>query len=62
MKKACKKEKVTLDYTEMHTPQLNGIIKILFAVIKEGALAMLLNEKLNDTSQKMVWKEAVHTC
>ena len=56
----CEK-KATLKYTTLHTPQLNGIIEIRFAVIKEGALAMLLNSKLNDAAQKILWAEAVHT-
>ena len=46
----------------LHTPQLNIVIERRFSVIKEGALAMLLNAKLNDIAQKMLWKEAVHTC
>ena len=42
-------------------PQLNGITKEKSAVIKAVVLAMLLNAKLNDTDQKMLWSEAVHT-
>ena len=42
--------------------QLNGITERRFAVIKEGALAMLLNAKLNYTSQKILWEEAAHIC
>ena len=37
-----------------HVPQLNGVIKIIFAFIKEGDLAMLLNEKLNYIDQKLL--------
>ena len=44
-----------MEYTTLHMPQLNGVIERRFAVIKEGALAILLNEKLNDTAQKMMW-------
>ena len=51
-----------LEYTTPHTPQLNGVTERKFSIIKEGALAMLLNAKLNDTAQKMLWAEAVHTC
>ena len=40
---------------------MNRVIEIIFSVIKEGALAMLLSTKLNDTAQKMLWAEAVHT-
>ena len=43
-------------------PQLNGFIARRFSIIKEGALAMLLKEKINDIAQKMLWAEAVHTC
>ena len=37
-----------------HTPQMNGVIETRCSVIKEGALAMLINAKLNDTAQKML--------
>ena len=33
-----------------HTTQLNCGIEIILAVIKEKALAILLNAKLNDTA------------
>ena len=49
------KNKTTLEYTTPHTPHLNGVIETIFAVIKEGALAILLNEKLNATAQKSLW-------
>ena len=41
---------------------MNRFIEIRFDVIKEGALAILLNAKLNYTAQKILWVEAVHTC
>ena len=50
-----------LEYTMTHTPHMNGFIERIFAVIKEGALEMLLNAKLNGTAQKMLWAETVHT-
>ena len=50
-----------MEYTTPHTPHLNRVIEIRFAIIKEGVLAMLLNAKINDTAQKMLWPEAVHT-
>ena len=46
---------MTFEYMTPHTPQLNGVIEERFSVIKEGALDMLLNEKLNDTNQKIMW-------
>ena len=49
-----------LEYTTPHTPQLNGFIERIFTFIKEGALAMLLKAKLNDTAQKILWSEAFH--
>ena len=61
-KKEWEKEKVTLEYTTPHTPKLNGVIERIFSAIKEGALNIILNEKLNDTAQKILWAEAVHTC
>ena len=45
LNKACKKEKDALEYTTLTTPQLNGVIERRFAVMKEGDLVMLLNEK-----------------
>ena len=51
-----------MEYTTLHTLQLNGAIKRRSAVIKEIALAMLLNVKLNDTAHKMIQAEVVHTC
>ena len=42
-------------------PQLNDITKEKFAVIKALVLALLLNAGLNDTDQKILWSEAVHT-
>ena len=62
LQRACEKEKVTREYTTPHTPQLNGVTERRFSVIKEGALAMLLNSKLNNTYQKVLWVEAVHAC
>ena len=50
-----------LDYTTPHTPQLNSIIERISAFIKEGSLSMLLNLKLNDTYQKTLWSDSVHT-
>ena len=44
-----------------HTPQLNEVIEIILLAMKERTLDVLLNTNLNDTSQKMVWVEAVHT-
>ena len=35
-------------------PQMNRVIEIIFAIIKEGALAMLLKAKLNNTAYKML--------
>ena len=43
-------------------PHLNGVIEWRFEFIKEVELAMLLNAKLNDTSQNILWTEALHTC
>ena len=51
-----------LEYTTPYTPQLNGIIERILAATKEGLLAMMLNAKLYDTAQKILWLEAVHTC
>ena len=42
-------------------PQLNDTTKEEFAVIKALVLALLLNAGLNDTDQKILWSEAVHT-
>ena len=41
---------------------LNGVIERIFSIIKEVALAILINEKPNKDTQKMLWTEAVHTC
>ena len=51
-----------MEYTTHHTPHLNKVIERRFSAIKEGASAILLNAKFDDTSQKMLWEEAVHTC
>ena len=51
-----------MDYTTTHMPQLKIVFKRIFVVIKEGELSMLLNYKLNNKSQKMLWTEAIHTC
>ena len=55
------KDKVTLEYKTPHMPQLNGITEETIAVIKKIVLDVVLNAKLNDTDQKMLWSEAVHT-
>ena len=49
-----------LEYTTPNTPQMNGFIERIFAIIKEGALEILINAKLNYTAKKMLWLEAVH--
>ena len=54
LQRACEKVNMTLEYTTPHMPHMNGVIKRRFAVIKEGALAMLINAKLNETAQKML--------
>ena len=46
-----------MKYTTPDTPQMNKVIDRIFAVIKEGALSMLLNTKLNYTAQKILWAE-----
>ena len=51
-----------MEYTTPHTPQLNGVVERIFSVIKEGTLAIILSANRNDTYQKMMWAEAVHTC
>ena len=58
----CEKEKVALEYKAPHMLQLNVIAERIFTFIEEIVLAMLLNAKLNDTDQKMLWSEAVYTC
>ena len=58
----CEKKKVMLEYTKLHTPQLNGYNERIFEVITEMSLSMLLNAKLNGTGQKILWVESVHTC
>ena len=57
----CVKEKRVLEYMTPSMPHLNGVIKRIFLFVKEGALAMILNKNLNDTYQKMLWAETVHT-
>ena len=42
-----------------HIPQLDGVIDRRFTIIKEGALVMMLNAKLNDTAQKILWEDEV---
>ena len=49
------------EYTTPLTPQLNVVIEIIYAVIKEEELDMILDEKSNDTAQKMLWEDALHT-
>ena len=62
LQKACKKKNVKLKYTTPHMPQLNGVMERIFSVIKQVTLAMLLNAKLHDKDQNIMWAEAVHTC
>ena len=50
-----------MEYTTPNTPQLNGIVESRLSVIKKGKLEIILDAKLNDTAQKMMWTEAVHT-
>ena len=52
MKNMCEKEKVMLNYTTLQMPQLNGFIKRIFTVIKEGKLDMLLKAKLKTNTRK----------
>ena len=48
--KVWEKEKIMVYYTTPHTTKLNGVIEIKFAFIKEEALTILFNLKLNDTA------------
>ena len=61
LQKVCENKRITLKYTTSRPPHVNSIIKRIFAVIKEGALAILLNAKLNDNAQKVFWTEALYT-
>ena len=51
-----------MEYTTTHKPKLNRVIERIFTIIKEGELDILMNVKLNDRYQKMIWAEAIHTC
>ena len=48
-------------YDTAHT-QMNVVIERIFSVFKEGGLAVLPNAELNDTTQKLMLAEYVHTC
>ena len=56
----CEKEKYALEYKTHHMPQLNGVTERIFTVIEAVVFAMIINAKLNDTDQKMMWSEVVH--
>ena len=62
LQRACEKEKVIWEHTTPNTPHLNGVTERRLAIIKEWSLAMLLNAKLNETAQKILWAEAIYTC
>ena len=51
-----------MDYMTPREPQLNKVIEKISAVIKKVELDMLLIAKLNYTSHKMLWSEALHMC
>ena len=53
---------MTLEYTTPYKTQLNRFIERIFSVIKEGELSMMLNAKLNDTAQIILWAETFHRC
>ena len=61
LQKVCGKLNMMLYYMTPQMPQFNSVIEIIFSVIKEGVLAILLNKKLNETDQKMIWAESVNT-
>ena len=50
-----------MEYTIPHTLQFNCDIERQFSVIKEGVLSMLINSKLNDAAQNILWAKLVHT-
>ena len=41
---------------------MNVFIERVFSIIKELLLAIMINDKINDTDQKMLWAESVRTC
>ena len=53
---------MTWEYTTPHKPQMNRVIERIFSVIKEGALVILLNMKLDVAAQIILWAESVCTC
>ena len=55
-----KNKKVMLEYTTPYTPQMNDIKERIFAIIKEGSLETLQNEKPNIMAQKILRVKAVH--
>ena len=50
-----------LECTAPHTPKHNGKVERGFAVIRERAVAMMIDAKLAPEFQKQLWAEAVNT-
>ncbi len=57
----CDKYGIKIEYTAPHTPQHSGVVERRFAVVRQRAVAMMHNIKINEDLKKLIWAEALNT-
>ena len=61
LQELCIKKGIQLEFTAPNTPQQNGVAERAFAVLKNGAVAMLRGANLTNKWSGTLWAEAVNT-
>jgi len=59
LQKVCEKFGIELEYTAPYTPQMNGVIERIIAVLLNGARASLYAANLTEDSRGKLWAKAV---
>ena len=57
----CTKHGIQIEYTAPNTPQQNGVVERKFVTIRDRSCAAMINAKLNDEFQGLLWAECANT-
>jgi hypothetical protein len=57
----CTKHDIQIEYTAPNTPQQNGVVERKFVTIRDRSCAAMINAKLNDEFQGLLWAECANT-
>ena len=57
----CTKYGIQIEYMAPNTPQQNGVVERKFVTIRDRSCAAMINAKLNDEFQGLLWAECANT-